>query len=36
LTAEQVPAWVGEIIIRIETLQDNTPSVLQKPAEAIP
>ncbi len=34
LTEEQVPSWVGEIIIRIEALQDNTQSVLQKPAEA--
>jgi putative ATP-dependent endonuclease of OLD family len=31
-TAEQVPAWVQEVINRMEALQDNTPSILRKPA----
>lgn len=31
-TAEQVPAWVQEVINRMEALQDNTLSILRKPA----
>jgi putative ATP-dependent endonuclease of OLD family len=29
-TQEQVPVWVNEMLVRIEALQDNTPSTLKK------
>ena len=36
ITAQaQVPAWVQQVIDRIEVLTDNTTSILQKPAAAV-
>lgn len=34
-TQAQIPAWVKEVIIRIEALQDNTSSVLRKLATVV-